>query len=471
MSRHSVKILLRSALLGCLAFLIVAPTFAAQSNKRAVAVIIGNKNYANRIPTVEFAINDADAFRRYVVDILGYRSENIIDLRDATKAQLESAFGNRETPEGKLWRYLDPRGRSDVTVFYSGHGVPSLKNKRGYLLPVDADPNAPEINGYSVDVLFNNLSRLSAKSISVFLDACFSGDSEKGMLIRATSGITIAPKLPDKMASKMTIITAAQGDQVASWDFKTGHGMFTTHLLDALYGAADKGDFGNHDDRIALSEVSEYLMDNMTRAARREYGRHQNAWVVGRNETVVASVVPGVTRPKIARPTTTTRSAAKKTVVRTVSIQPAARKKPIKPVVRQPVVRPKPEAKPAFDLASAAKGSKWRARIRLSGYITVEFQEIVKFSNGKLVKNFYRNDGLQYTMFFNSKISRQGIKAGITFGNYIDTYIGFHNCVTVVDNPQPRTIEIAADCEQHGDDGPIAENIKVDLRMTYIGKS
>ena len=34
-----------------------------------------------------------------------------------------------------------------MTVFYSGHGVPGLKDKRGYLLSVDGDPNLAEITG------------------------------------------------------------------------------------------------------------------------------------------------------------------------------------------------------------------------------------------------------------------------------------------------------------------------------------
>jgi hypothetical protein len=273
-------------------FAISRNSYAAPRNKRAVAVVIGNKDYAGRIPDVDFALNDADAFKSFVMDVLGYDAENIIDLRDATQAQMMSAFGNRETHEGDLWRYLDPKGRSDVIVFYSGHGVPGLKDKRGYLLPVDANPNAPEINGYPVDVLFANLNKLKTKSVSVFLDACFSGDSEKGMLVRATSGISIAPKLPAKISTGMTIITAAQGDQVASWDFKAKHGLFTKHLLDALYGAADKDDVGNNDDKIVLSEVSDYLVDYMTRAARRTYGRHQIAWVTGDKTTILANVLP-----------------------------------------------------------------------------------------------------------------------------------------------------------------------------------
>ncbi len=57
-------------------------------NKHSVAVIIGNKSYAGRIPAVAFAHNDAAAVRRYVIEVLGYRKGNVMDLRDATKAQL-----------------------------------------------------------------------------------------------------------------------------------------------------------------------------------------------------------------------------------------------------------------------------------------------------------------------------------------------------------------------------------------------
>jgi hypothetical protein len=158
----------------------VVDAVAASRNKDAVAVIIGNKDYKSRIPTVDYAHNDAIAFKTFVIDVLGYDPENIIDLRDASKAQLETAFGNRETHEGKLWRYISPKGKSDVMVFYSGHGVPGLKDKRGYILPVDADAGTPEINGFPVDTLLANLGKLKTKSMTVFLDACFSGESQGG---------------------------------------------------------------------------------------------------------------------------------------------------------------------------------------------------------------------------------------------------------------------------------------------------
>jgi formylglycine-generating enzyme required for sulfatase activity len=176
--------------------------------------------------------------------------------------------------------------------------VPGLKDQRGYLLPVDADPDAPEINGYPVDQLYRNLAKLKARSITVLLDACFSGETQKGMVIRATSGISVTPKLP--ASSKLTILTAAQGDQVASWDEPARHGLFTNHVLDALYGAADKGRYGNGDGKVALGEVKSYLDRNMSRAARRAFGRIQEATVVGDRGAVLVAYKAGKApkRPK-----------------------------------------------------------------------------------------------------------------------------------------------------------------------------
>ncbi len=236
-------------------------------------------------PQVEFSHNDADAIKEFVINKLGYRKGNIIDLRDATQAQMMAIFGTKDSYEGKLFGWVRP-GKSDVTVFYSGHGAPGLKDKRGYLLPVDADPNLVEINGYPVDVLYKNLAKIDAKSITVYLDACFSGDSPKGMIVRATSGISVVAKLPTKKA-RLTVLTAAQADQFASWDEDAKMGLFTKNLLVALNGAADREDYGNGDGVVTVGEVQKYLDDEMSYQARRRYNRSQKATVLGDLKTVL----------------------------------------------------------------------------------------------------------------------------------------------------------------------------------------
>ena len=252
-----------------------------------MAVVIGNRKYANRVPAVEFAHNDASAMRKYLIG-LGYREGNIIFITDATQAQLMAVFGTKESYRGKLFSYVRP-GESDVTVFYSGHGVPGLKDRRGYLLPVNADPNLVELNGYPIDLLYSNLGKIPAKSIQVYMDACFSGDSPNGMRVRAASGLSITPKMPKKRAgSTMISITAAQGDQFASWDEDAKHGLFTKHLLEALNGTADKSRYGNGDGKVTLGEIKKYLDREMTYQARRRYNRDQMATVSGDRKQVLS---------------------------------------------------------------------------------------------------------------------------------------------------------------------------------------
>ena len=132
-------------------------------------------------------------------------------------------MGTIGVTEGLLWRYLDPEGGSDVMVFYSGHGVPGLNDGRGYLLPRDADPNTAEINGYPIDVLYGNLGKLQeARSVTVYLDACFSGGSHEGMLVRSASPVYVSAELPGGAVERMTVLTAASGAQLASWDEEAG---------------------------------------------------------------------------------------------------------------------------------------------------------------------------------------------------------------------------------------------------------
>ena len=264
-----------------------ASAWAEPANPTGVAVIIGNANYEHRdVPRVDFAHRDAEAFQRYVVDVLGYDPANVIDLPDASRRELIDVFGTRSNPEGLLWSYLDPAGMSDVVVFYSGHGVPGTDDGRGYLLPVDADPGAAADDGYPIDLLYRNVGGLAAaRSVRVFLDACFSGGSHAGQsLIRNASPVYVAATLPEEVAGKVTALAAASGEQVASWDEAAGHGLFTHHLLDALYGGGD----ADGDGAVTAAEAKAHLDRHMTRAARRQHRRIQRASLVGAADAVLA---------------------------------------------------------------------------------------------------------------------------------------------------------------------------------------
>lgn len=189
-------------------------------NPKGVALIIGNGDYQHRdVPDVKYAHRDAEAFKRYVLDVLGFDPNNVIDLRDATRREMNDALGTRSDLRSDVWAYLHPKGGSDVVVFYSGHGVPGVRDKRGYLLPVDADPKAAEHDGYPIDLLYKNLAGLKeARTVRVYLDACFSGGSAEGGLIRDASPVYVSAELPSGTGEKVTSLSAASGKQIASWD-------------------------------------------------------------------------------------------------------------------------------------------------------------------------------------------------------------------------------------------------------------
>ena len=282
--------------------LLAGETGAAFRNPDGVAVIIGNRAYKYDVPQVTYAHRDAEAFRRYVVDVLGFDPENVIHEKDADKATMERVFGNKDNLTGSnFWRLLHPDGLSDVVVFYSGHGIPGLNDKRGYLLPVNAHPDSAELNGYPIDMLYDNLVKLkeqqAVRSVHVFLDACFSGDSGGGRLIASVSAIRVAPLSEAAGLEKLTILTAASGKEVASWDKDAKHGLFTHHLLNALYGGGDADANGE----VTAVEAKAYLDRHMTRAARRTFGRVQNADLRGEATAVLARAVGGMfpVRPAI----------------------------------------------------------------------------------------------------------------------------------------------------------------------------
>ena len=171
------------SLLAGLAACVLSPVRADNHNQDAIAVIIGNQEYKNEAWNVPFARKDAEAVRAFVRDRLGFRSDRIFLLKDATGTELKTWFGwPTEHPRGRLHDSVRP-GRSDVLVFYSGHGVPDIDSKEGYLLPVDADPNRFAFGSYPVDLLYKQLATLQARSVLVALDACFSGLTENGSLM------------------------------------------------------------------------------------------------------------------------------------------------------------------------------------------------------------------------------------------------------------------------------------------------
>ncbi|MFN8722265.1 MAG: caspase family protein [Rhodospirillales bacterium] len=272
-------------------------------NPDAVAVIVGNRAYTDRdVPLVDYAHNDARAIERYVVDVLGFDRRNVVVVLDANRTALERALGNERGAGSEMRRLLRPDGTSDLFVYYSGHGMPSRDGSKAILLPVDVAPASAEIDGLPLDVVRRHLETLPARSVTLVIDACFSGQSHKGALERGVSVPYRAATLPPA-SPRVTELLATDAEQVASWDEERRHGLFTEHFLRAVYGEADKPEYGGRGDgSIRLGAVKRYLDREMTYAAQRTWLRRQTAVVRGGDDLLLATLSSGARPVRPLRP-------------------------------------------------------------------------------------------------------------------------------------------------------------------------
>ena len=245
-----------------------------------IAVIIGNADYSKGkdIPDARTAYADAESVRRYVLDGLGVREGNVIFIKDATGSQLTEIFGNERDHRGKLFNYVKT-GKSRVFVYYIGHGAPGGTESRAMLVPSDASAGQIGLSGYPLDILYANLGRVPAESVTVVLDACFSGSSQAGSLMGNALPVAIVAKTAS-VPPNVTVISAAASDQMAHWEQDDSHAMFTEYFLKGMSGEADKAPYGNGDGKVSWDELDRYLKETLSYMVRRTYGRDQTAQIV-----------------------------------------------------------------------------------------------------------------------------------------------------------------------------------------------
>ncbi|UZR94797.1 caspase family protein [Chondrinema litorale] len=252
-------------------------------NSNAIAVIIGNKDYENKdVPPVDFAINDAQIMKKYLVSSFGFQENNILYIENARQADFYRIFGTNGNHKARLYNLVKP-DISDVFVFYSGHGAPDPESKEGFFVPVNCEPSLVAFNGYPVNTFYANLSQIPYKSLTVVMDACFSGSSEAGMLLKDISPIFIEPKMKILNDEKSRIFTSSTGDQVSSWYRDKNHSLFTYYFLKAIQGEADM----DKNKEISMKEIRTYIEEHVPYEARRLTNRTQTPEIYGIDDLVM----------------------------------------------------------------------------------------------------------------------------------------------------------------------------------------
>ena len=127
-------------------------------------------------------------------------------------------------------------------------------------------------SGYSLELLGQNLAKLPAKSVTLVVDACFSGQSDQGSLIKGASSIYIEVTDPFVNIKNGNSFFASGGKEIASWLPEQKHGLFTYYFLKGLKDEADR----NKDNRVTAAELEKYLSETVPYKVRRLTGRSQH---------------------------------------------------------------------------------------------------------------------------------------------------------------------------------------------------
>lgn len=231
-------------------------------NRNTFVVIIANEHYQAE-SSVPYSINDGMVFFSYCNQTLGIPKENIHFRQDATLNNIITEIDWLS----KVMKVYD--GNAKAIFYYAGHGIPDEKDKTAYLLPIDG-VGSNVATGYALEKLYTKLGDLPSQSITVFLDACFSGSKREEGMLASSRGVaikvnSIAP------TGRMIIFSAAQGDETAYPYEKYGHGMFTYFLLKALQKS--KGD-------ISMGDLSNFVIDEVRKRSIVENGKLQTPTVI-----------------------------------------------------------------------------------------------------------------------------------------------------------------------------------------------
>ncbi len=236
--------------------------YSKMKRQNSVAVVIGIERYKYFAPA-PYANNDATIMAKYFKQVLGVDKVFVYTDEDVSGYFFQNIFN----PDyGELQKAII-KGKTDLFVFYSGHGMPSKDGEKVYLFPSDGRVQALSQQGYNINQFYENLEKLDAKSTTVFIDACFSGvsrptETQEIQNLVAMKGVSIKPKVeqPWETNPNFSVFSSSQFNETSLGFDPSKTGLFTYYVCAGLQGGADL----NKDGKITTGELNTYVTEKVT---------------------------------------------------------------------------------------------------------------------------------------------------------------------------------------------------------------
>lgn len=230
------------------------PVVQTQKNANTYCVIIANEKYED-VPEVEYAERDGKIFQEYCIKTLGIPEKQIRSFINASYTDIKRALNWIETMADI------GGGNAKILFYYAGHGIPNEKDKTAYLIPTDGFPK-DVTTCFKLSELYARLGKMKTESVTVLLDACFSGVKRgSGQALVAARGVAIKPK-DEVLSGNMVVFTAASDDETALAYKEKRHGMFTYFLLDNLKKSQGNASFGEIFKSLSMDVKKNSMLEN-----------------------------------------------------------------------------------------------------------------------------------------------------------------------------------------------------------------
>jgi hypothetical protein len=226
----------------------------AKRNNNALALIIGVSDYRNTTAKAVYADSDAIMFRDYASEKLGIPDHRI-------KTLVNDAANEREMLLAvQTWLSRSVKqDQTDIYVFFAGHGLASDNGQNMYLLPYDGSPELLDDTAILRNRLFNDIAKANPRSVTVFLDTCYSGSNRGSEMLIADARPILLKAKDTSVPEGFTVFTAAAGDETAKSLQEAKHGLFSYFLMKGMEGDADT----NGDKQITAGELHAYVKSNV----------------------------------------------------------------------------------------------------------------------------------------------------------------------------------------------------------------
>ncbi len=230
-------------------------TDGTTSTGSTYAVVVGISDYQEEgIPDLRFADKDAEAFANFLLSPAGGSLDEdhlkLLTNQNATAGMVGEAL---------FWLIDECKDGDKAIIYFSGHGdvERKLRTQPGYLLCWDA-PSTVYMAGGVVDIrmlqdVISTLSIDNQTKVIIVTDACragkLAGNEVNGSQLTSTN-------LSTQFANEIKILSCQPDEySIEGEQWGGGRGAFSFHLVEGLYGLADR----DQDQSINLMEMRSYL--------------------------------------------------------------------------------------------------------------------------------------------------------------------------------------------------------------------